>query len=1006
MNANDGQNTMEVTLRWQWNRTDSTQKSAGIVVSTSNRAVVSLPAETERTALASQTESKVIKSTKTYEVVEDSYKLKLTANANGSATVTVKSTDGKKKATLKVKVSTLAEGIKSSNTYINSKDGVEYIDVAAGGAANLGAAVTNSAATNRKLTYKVTTPDDKKAVSVNGSGVVAVSSKYAGGTAVVTISSKDGVSKTVSVNVTKATAKLVPVQDNASTKDVVGELNKKNVVALKGNKFSGANSYNLKLQNCSADELTYTVNKPAVCSVDEHGRITAKGNGTAVVTVNYKNDTKKSAKVTVKVTTDVEVLSTAAKEFTVVADGKATANINAHVNDNASNKKVTYSIVRVTAGDATYTDKKTVAKYASVTAKGQVKAKAPCTITVLAAAAADTGISQAVTVTATIPAFKVVLKENDAVVTKKAFTLKDDGTDQFTLTAEVTGKTAEPTDKSVKWTSNKAAVATVDAKGVVTVKGKGSAVITATAADGSKKSAKLTLTVKDERKASNPTPEEKKKQQQYAKELAAVKKAVDATITSTMKEENRDYLGFTTKFNTKTGSFDVDIKDPDVALADLSNTGLASVADAIARKHNVRTVSVTVDGVTHTATHKEGQIYVDEDTVFGFNDYAEAINYLKDTFLTDRPLTKDWNGTSIKLGVIIEQTGKDGVVQSYPLEYVADFTMNSKLYLQTIADTLKAEVNDLELTGVVNVAVEGRDITVEIGDLNQDILAADAADREAVLDALDAVLADATKITVSTKIPVSGGQTTITKQRTASNTEDSFVNDLLDEYLNKLYEQAATYGALDGSVVVVTADFKAGTAKYTDTYTIYAVTVEQAFDNLANEAIDEACAEEYEFGTVVYDAQKHAFAVDFAEAYADKAKEELAGTGLKTVIDSFLNSQKVSVVRVDGKKLENPTAIAICNALSESCEKLSDLNGKTSTVDVTYVAPSGKSSRTITYTITFTAPVKEVTPETVTDGDVTGGDVTDGDVTDGDVTGGDVTGGDITDGDVSGADAQ
>ena len=954
MVTNDGKNTMEVTLKWQWNRTDSTQQSAGVVVSTSNRAVVSLPAETERTALTG--EAAVVKEKKNYTTMENTCKIKLTAVSNGSATITVKSTDGKKKATLKVKVTTLADGINCANTYV--VDGKEYINVAMKGSVNLGASISNSNVSNKGLTYKVTTADDKKAVKVAGNGVVSASNKYNDGTAVITIASKDkNVSKDVYVNVCAATEKLVPVQDNTSTKDVLGELNKKNVVAMKGNRTSAAYTYTLKMKDVDAKDLVYVSNKPAVATVDANGKITAKGNGTAIITVSYKNDSKKTAKVTVKVTTDVETMTVAANDFTIVANGSATADINAKVNANASNKSVVYTITRVTANGNTYTDKKDIAKYASVASNGKVKAKQPCVITVQVVSKANSKVSQAVTVTAIVPVYKVAIKENGTTITKRAFTLKDPDEgkqleDTFTLTAEATGKDTEPTNKAVIWTSSKPAVATVDANGVVTVKAKGSAVITATAADGSKKSAKITLNVKDERRASNPTAEEKKEQAAYAKELAAVKKAVDASINTAMKDEVRDYLGFKTKFTASTGIFAVDIVDPNVKLDDLSNTGLAALADSLARQHSVRTVTVTLDGVTHTATHKNGKIYVDEDTTFEFTDYKGAISYIQNTYLAERPVTKNWNGASVTLGIVVEQV-KDGVTKQYPLTYTMNFTMSDKLYLQTVADTMAAEIAKLNVTGVSSIAVSGKDITVEVMDINQDIKAADAANRQNVLDALNVIFEDAQKVTVSTNIPVAGGQTAITKERTAGNTQADFMNDLLDEYLDKLYAKATTYGALDGSTVVVNVTYQVGSKTYADTYNLYLVMADEAFDKAADQAVEAAITSDFDFGTVTYDAANNAFAVTFNKAFAGKDKDALAGSGLATVIDSLIKSQNVQSVKVDGVKVDDPTAMAISLAMANSCKVLGELQGKTSTMEVVYQSPSKVTERKISYTISF-----------------------------------------------------
>ena len=61
------------------------------------------------------------------------------------------------------------------------------------------------------------------------------------------------------------------------------------------------------------------------------------------------------------------------------------------------------------------------------------------------------------------------------------------------LTATVDPENA--TDKTVTWASDNPAVATIDSSGKVTAKGEGTAIITATANDGSGKSASCTVTV-------------------------------------------------------------------------------------------------------------------------------------------------------------------------------------------------------------------------------------------------------------------------------------------------------------------------------------------------------------------------------------------------------------------------------------------------------------------------------------------------------------------------------
>ena len=74
--------------------------------------------------------------------------------------------------------------------------------------------------------------------------------------------------------------------------------------------------------------------------------------------------------------------------------------------------------------------------------------------------------------------------------------------DTETLTATVAPDNA--TDKTVTWTSSNSTVATVDQNGVVTAVARGTAVITATAADGSGASASCTVTVSSYLPPANP----------------------------------------------------------------------------------------------------------------------------------------------------------------------------------------------------------------------------------------------------------------------------------------------------------------------------------------------------------------------------------------------------------------------------------------------------------------------------------------------------------------------
>ena len=120
-------------------------------------------------------------------------------------------------------------------------------------------------------------------------------------------------------------------------------------------------------------------------------------------------------------------------------------------------------------------------KIATVSKSGLVTAmkKGSCTIT---AKAENKSYKCRLTVKQAVKGIKL---------NKSKLTLKQGKT--FKLTATVTPKNAA--NKAIKWTSSNKAVATVNAKGVVTAVGEGTAKITATAKDGSRKKAVCTVTV-------------------------------------------------------------------------------------------------------------------------------------------------------------------------------------------------------------------------------------------------------------------------------------------------------------------------------------------------------------------------------------------------------------------------------------------------------------------------------------------------------------------------------
>ena len=146
--------------------------------------------------------------------------------------------------------------------------------------------------------------------------------------------------------------------------------------------------------------------------------------------------------------------------------------------EDATNKNVTWS-----------SDKPEVATVEN----GEVTAKAAGTATITATADGKSATCTVTVTAATVPVTGVTLNKTSTSLYVG---------DTETLTATVAPDNA--TNKAVTWTSSDSAVATVDQNGVVTALARGTAVITATAADGRGASASCTVTVSSYLPPANP----------------------------------------------------------------------------------------------------------------------------------------------------------------------------------------------------------------------------------------------------------------------------------------------------------------------------------------------------------------------------------------------------------------------------------------------------------------------------------------------------------------------
>ena len=130
------------------------------------------------------------------------------------------------------------------------------------------------------------------------------------------------------------------------------------------------------------------------------------------------------------------------------------------------------------------------AKVATVNQSGKITAKGKGTATIKVRALDGSNKYATCKVTVKQPVTSIKLN-------KKTVTLKAKGSaKQKTATLRATVSPKNANNKKVKWTSSKSKIATVNSKGKVTAKKKGTCYVIATAKDGSKKSAKCKIVVK------------------------------------------------------------------------------------------------------------------------------------------------------------------------------------------------------------------------------------------------------------------------------------------------------------------------------------------------------------------------------------------------------------------------------------------------------------------------------------------------------------------------------
>lgn len=377
----------------------------------------------------------------------------VTGVAAGTAVITAKANDGSNKsATFTVTVT--KKVIKVTKISLSASTLLTKV----GYTKKITATVTPTNADNREVTWSSSAPT---VASVDQSGNITAKSV---GNATITVTAKDGsgVTATCWVNVTDI--KVTGITLNKTTLNI---------------KTGATEQLTAKVQPTDAtnSKVTWSSNEPTVVEVDQTGMITAKKEGSAVITVTAQDGSGKTATCQVNVT-DIKVSGITLSASTLAMQTEDVKQL---------------SVTNITPANATNKALKWESKntwVATVDESGNVTAKNPgeATITVTAA---DNGGAQAtckVTVTErTVP----VIKVTQIQLSQTRASLIEGKELQLTATVLPT----DATNQSLAWSSSVEGVATVDPTGKVTAIKAGTTVITATAKDDSGISASCTVQV-------------------------------------------------------------------------------------------------------------------------------------------------------------------------------------------------------------------------------------------------------------------------------------------------------------------------------------------------------------------------------------------------------------------------------------------------------------------------------------------------------------------------------
>ena len=400
-------------------------------------------------------------------VTVDSNTGEVTAVKEGTAIITASANDGSNqvgRCTITVIDST---AVKVTSITITP----DPAEVELGSTLKLSASVLPTDATNKNVTWSSENPEIATIDEADGTvtpvaaGTTSITATAADGsgtfkTITLTVKPEEEPVKVTSVSVSPKTATLAEGETQNLT-------------------------FTVKPDNAAIKTVTWSSEPESVATVSADGTITAIAEGTAVITAIADDGSAKSDTCTVTVLPEEEKPVKAAS-ITVTPDK---VSLNA-----GETKQLTKTIAPEDTTNKNVTWSSSNESVATVTEDGLIKAIAKGTAVITATAEDGSDVKGTCTVTVTENATPKIIKVSSIAITPKSVSLKKGAASQ--LRASIAPSNA--TNKAVLWASNKSSVASVSQSGLVRAISAGTATITVTTRDGSRKSAVCTITVTDD----------------------------------------------------------------------------------------------------------------------------------------------------------------------------------------------------------------------------------------------------------------------------------------------------------------------------------------------------------------------------------------------------------------------------------------------------------------------------------------------------------------------------